>query len=322
MTLKKIGLVLVGIVIVFIAILFVFFRPQISLAKNFTFPDISKISSFEGRTNILILGKAGKDHAGGDLTDTMILVSLSINSPNIAMVSLPRDLWIAQIRAKINSSYHYGGLSLAKSNTELVLGIPVHYGLVLDFSGFKDIVDVLGGISVNVENTFTDNLYPIAGRENDLCDGDILFKCRYESITFTSGLQTMDGATALEFVRSRHAEGTEGTDIAREARQQKIIGAIENKIMDPKVFLNFKKDLAVWKVVMASIETDISSDGGAILARKVFDSMKTINKYLIPDELLVNPKPLALYDKQYVFIPKLGNGKWSDVHKWVNEILK
>ena len=282
---------------------------------GFLFPNLSKVNLADGRTNILVMGMAGKNHEGGDLTDNMLLVSISITKPSITIISIPRDLWIPEIRAKINSSYHYGGLTLAKSNVELALGTPVHYGVVLDFSGFKDIVDVLGGIEVDVENSFTDNLYPIAGKENDPC-----LPCRYETLQFEKGKQLMNGETALKFVRSRHAEGDEGTDTARSARQQKIIDAIENKIMDPKVFLNPKKDLAVWKVVMGSLETDINYEAGAVIARKIFDARNSINKYLIPEDLLVNPPTTYKYDKQYVFIPKLGNGKWEDIHKWVRSL--
>jgi anionic cell wall polymer biosynthesis LytR-Cps2A-Psr (LCP) family protein len=131
----------------------------------------------------------------------------------------------------------------------------------------------------------------------------------------------MDGETALKFVRSRHAEGEEGTDIAREARQQKVIGAIESKIMDPKVFLNPNKSIKIWNVVMDSIKTDINMESGAVIARYASKSISNVNKYLIPEELLVNPPATNKYDKQYVFIPKAGNGNWKEVNIWVKQIL-
>ncbi len=318
---KKFGLILLGLTIVFIVTILIVFKPQIPLVLGFISPDLSKLKSGNSRVNILIMGKAGKDHAGGDLTDTMILVSVPTKKSDIVMISIPRDIWIPETRAKINSSYHYGGTALAKSTVQEILGIPVHYTIVLDFSGFRDVINAMGGINVNVENSFTDPLYPIAGRENDLCNGDVTFKCRYESITFKSGPQLMNGETALKFVRSRHAEGNEGTDIAREARQQKVIGAIENKFMDPKVFLNPKKDLAIIKVVMSSVETDIDNQTVAILTRLVFNARKSVTKYLIPDNLLINPPISKTYDKQYVFTPKLGNGRWEEIHGWVSNLL-
>ncbi len=324
---KKILLSLLFLILVFVGIVAVNISKTIGLnnfysfINNFVNAPIGKLANQNGRTNILVMGIGGKDHEGGDLTDTMIFVSLGLTKPEIVMISIPRDIWIPTIRAKVNSAYHYGGLTMAKNSVQEVLGVPVNYGVVLDFSAFKDIVDLLGGVSVNVEHSFIDPLYPIAGRENDLCNGDKLFKCRYESITFSEGDQIMNGETALKFVRSRHAEGDEGTDLAREARQQKVISAIENKIMDPKVFLNINKDFEIWKTVTKSMETDINIDSAAVLARKTLSAISLVNKYLIPESLLVNPPISAKYDKQYVFVPKAGNGNWKDVNEWTASLL-
>jgi LCP family protein required for cell wall assembly len=295
------------------------------LASNFITAPVENVVSDNGRTNILIMGKAGGEHEGTDLTDTMILASVQLGKPTISLTSIPRDLWIPEIRAKVNSAYYWGnqrsegGIPFAKSTVEKVVGVPIQYGLVIDFSAFKDIVDAIGGIEVNVERPFTDQRYPIEGRENDLCDGDPLFACRYETLSFDAGAQKMDGDTALKFVRSRMAEGDEGTDQAREARQQKVIGAIKSKVMSPKVFLNPRRVIAVFDIVQNSVETDINIQTAAVLARKAVDAGESIKQYLIPDALLVNPPINKTYDSQYVFIPKAGNGNWKDVHAWVLE---
>jgi LCP family protein required for cell wall assembly len=291
------------------------------LLGSFLFPKDSLVKFDDGRTNILIMGKAGGAHEGGDLTDTMMVASVSLSRKSIDIISIPRDTWIPEIRAKINSAYHYGGVVMAQDSTKRVLGVPIHYYASIDFSAFKDVVDALGGIEVVVDNGFTDEFYPITGRENDLCDGDKLFKCRYETVTFSSGSQTMVGETALKFVRSRHAEGDEGTDTAREARQQKVVDAIKDKILSSDVLLNPRKSYAVWTVLKSSIDTDIGGQTAAVLARKVFDSRSTINKFLIPEELLINPPITSTFDKQYVFIPKAGNGKWEDINIWVKSVL-
>ena len=68
----------------------------------------SKIKSQDGKVNLLILGKGGVGHAGGDLTDTMIFASVSLKDDSVSLVSLPRDIWIPEIRAKINSAYYWG----------------------------------------------------------------------------------------------------------------------------------------------------------------------------------------------------------------------
>jgi len=297
---------------------------------------VNKLNSQNGRTNILVMGKAGGSHEGPDLTDTMLLISVGLNKPNITIVSLPRDLWIPEIRAKINSAYYWGkngspyldvsemggGISFSKIIAGEVVGQTIQYGVIIDFSAFKDVVDALGGIRVDVSQSFTDNLYPIAGRENDTCGGDATFACRYQTVSFNSGIQTMNGDTALIFVRSRHAEGDEGTDTAREARQQKVMEAVKKKITNPLVFLSPKVGLAMVNVLKTYVDTDMDSTSIAIIARKVANGSKSINQFLIPHELLVNPPISKAYDNQYVFIPKAGNGKWGEIQGWIKEKLK
>jgi len=295
-----------------------------TLARNFVFPAQSSLKVIDGKVNILIMGKGGAGHDAPDLTDTMVFVSINTKNKTITSISIPRDIWIAEMRAKINSAYYYGnqkseggGLVLSKSVVERVVGEPVAYAAVIDFMAFKDIVDALGGVSVTVERGFTDNFYPIAGRENDPCDGDPLYKCRYETITFSPGTYVMNGDTALKFVRSRRAEGDEGTDIAREARQQKVITGIKEKLLDPAVYLDVKKVEALVKVVETYVETDIVPEDAAAIAGFGFGARESIKSEVLPGALLVNPPISRTYDNQYVFIPLGGN--WNQVHEWVNE---
>src|SRR3989304_3202257 len=208
-------------------------------------------------------------------------------------------------------------LILAKSTVEEIVGVPVHYGIVIDFSGFIKIVDVIGGIEVDVDRDFVDEKYPIPGRENDLCDSDPLFACRYETIKFEKGKQVMNGDMALKFVRSRNAEGEEGTDLARAARQQKILLAIRQKVMSPRVLLSPKKVLAIWKVARDSLETDITAPEAALLLRRALIARETLRSFVLDEELLTHPPVSPRYDNQYVFIPKDGN--WDRVHDWVSQ---
>lgn len=323
--------VVVGI-LVFVASLVqntIGFRSAYTFVSNFLRPNTTSITSSDGRTNILVMGKSGGSHAGADLTDTMIIVSVSLINPHVVLISIPRDLWIPDLRAKVNSAYYWGnqktpggGIDLAKSTVEKVVGVPMNYGVVVDgFSAFKDLVDAIGGVEVNIDRSFTDKLYPIAGKENDLCNGDPTYACRYETVSFNAGPQIMGGDTALKFVRSRHAEGDEGTDQAREARQQKLIEAIKTKLTDPKVYLNPKIDLAVFTIAKSSVQSDMGIAAAATLARKVLDAGGSTNQFLIPDNLLINPPISRTYDQQYVLIPKEGNGRWSGITGWVLSVL-
>ncbi len=293
-----------------------------TLASDFAFLPATNLASISGKTNIAVLGKGGQGHDAPDLTDTVMFASIDLINPKIQLVSFPRDIWVPDLRAKLNSAYYWGnqkqengGLPLAKSTIEQITGQPVHYAVVIDFSGFKDIIDNMGGIEVYVENSFIDQEFPIPGKENDLCGGDKTFACRYESIEFKQGLQKMDGETALKFVRSRHADGDEGTDIARSARQQSVISAMKAKLLSKDILFHPAKVLAVANAVRSSIETDLTDSNLVVLARVVFFAKDNLTTYVLPQELLQVPAITSKHDYQYVFVPTAGT--WEDVHKWV-----
>lgn len=270
---------------------------------------------FETPVSILILGKGGEGHTAPDLTDTIMLVNLNPNSKKITAISLPRDIWIPAIRAKLNTAYHYGGFEMAGESAYYITGIKPKFYVVVDFSLFKDLINSIGGVSVDVDNSFVDEKYPIAGLENDLCDGDKLYKCRYETIQFTKGLQQMDGETALKFVRSRNAIGDEGTDLAREARQQKIIEAIKNKLLSNEVLGKPKVIKKLYEVTSTHIETNIDMTFAISIARFVFESRNNINFLSIPEEFIKISQNDKKYDYQYVFMPV--SSTWNKFQEWL-----
>lgn len=332
-TLLRVGLIVgfLAVVSLFAFVAFNHFKKSqagfyLRLAKNFVSAPSSKIKSFEGKTNILVLGKGGLGHEAPDLTDTMMFVSIDLVNPKINLISLPRDIWITDLRAKLNSAYYWGnkkmpggGIILAKSTVEEIVGQPIHYAVVLDFSGFVKIIDVVGGVDVDVVHPFVDEKYPIAGKENDLCDGDPEFKCRYETISFEKGVTHMDGATALKFVRSRNAQGDEGTDLARAARQQLVLKALEDKMLSRDVYLSFSKMTQIFNVVQSSTETDLDPDAISVLARYAYNARNTVESNVLSEDLLLNPPETQKYDNLYVFIPKSGN--WDETHAWVKCLL-
>jgi LCP family protein required for cell wall assembly len=231
-----------------------------SLIRN---DPVTLVRNYKGRTNILLLGVAGGNHSGRDLTDTIIFVSIDLKTADVLMVSLPRDIWSPTLQDKINSAYHYGetkkqggGLVLAKSIAEEILGQPIHYAVVVDFEGFKDAVDTVGGLKVNVKEPFVDKKFPIQGKEDDKCDGDPDFGCRYETISFKKGVQIMDGKTALKYVRSRNAQGRQGTDFARSQRQQQVLFAFREKATSLGILANPLKLKELYTQFGKTVETD------------------------------------------------------------------
>lgn len=272
-----------------------------------------------GRTNFLILGREGarSSRAGTDLTDTMILVSVH-QSGDTVFLSIPRDVWVPSLRAKINTAYYYGqqrqpgsgGIVLAKAAVEEVISQPVHYAVVIDFAGFEKITDLLGGVDIDVEHSFVDHKFPIAGKENDECEGDLLFACRYETITFTAGWQHMDGQTALKYVRSRQAEGDEGTDFARSRRQEKLVLALRSKLLSRPVITSPKLLWTLYQQVAQSVVTDITSQIYPALARIGLRAIKhsVRSGTLTEPDWVYHPPVSAAQDWQWVLLPSTDLG--------------
>ncbi len=198
--------------------------------------------------------------------------------------------------------------------------------MLLDFDGFTEVVDLLGGLDVKIDRTFDDYQYPIAGKENDLCGSDPEYKCRYEHLHFDAGLQRMDGKTALKFVRSRHAQGEEGTDFARSQRQQKIILAIKDKFFSYKTLLNPQKMAEIKNTLGNHIKSDTQLTDKHITAFlgllirfvKNKNQIRTITIDTGTEDnpgFLYNP-PTAKYG-QWVLAPRGDN--WQEVQKFVEE---
>lgn len=185
-----------------------------------------------GQLNILLLGIGGEGHDGPYLTDTMILAQIKIDTGQVVLTSIPRDYWIKAPSGdgyeKINAAFSDGYLqnhdwdeagNYAIRQIQMLSGLDIPYFAVLDFSGFEKMINQVGGVDLTVDRTFTDYAYPA-----DTGDGYL------PPQTFTAGPQHMDGATALIFARSRHADGPEGSDFARSKRQEKVINAFKQKI--------------------------------------------------------------------------------------------
>lgn len=273
-----------------------------------------------GRTNIALLGVGGEGHEGSELTDSILVVSIKHDSKQVTLVSVPRDVWLEPLRSKINAIYYYGeqsamgtGLDRTKEALELTLGIPVHYALLLDFSGFIKAVDAVGGITITVDRSFDDYKYPIPGKENAEPES-----ARYEHLHFDAGIQRMDGVTALKYVRSRHALGDEGTDFARSVRQQKVIKAFLSSLISTKTVFNSERIDALKTTLSSSLKTDIQGDAVSAFTRLSlsldFDNLNSVTI----ESTLQNPRNLAPYGGAWVLIPKLS---WEDVHAYVAQNL-
>lgn len=168
---------LLAIVMVCIFIYLIWYRlPSGSSVFNFPIPGKGPgIKNTDDKVNILLLGNAGSKHDGPYLTDSIIVASYNLKTNKALLISIPRDLWLDEDKVKINAIYERGlrddtGLELAKERIGNVVGLPIHYGIRLDFSGFAKAIDLVEGVEVEVPKTFDDYNYPVPGKENELCD--------------------------------------------------------------------------------------------------------------------------------------------------------
>ena len=317
--------VLVLLLILYMGPLLGYLPRALGITRDFVM-DGKYVRQDNGRTNVVILGLGGAKNEPSGLTDTILFASLDRNTNQAVMVSLPRDIWIPEMQAKINTAYHYGneqdglGIEWARRWVSQILGQPVHYMVVISFDGFVRLIDLLGGADVRIDKAFTDNQYPLTGREADTCGGDPKTLCRYETISFNTGVQHLDGTTALKYARSRHAEGEEGSDFARARRQQEIILAVKDKVLSTDFLLNPKRVSQVLQIIEDSIETDIPEShmgGFAKLALNARDS--GVKSVVLEDGFLVNPPLSPKYGNQYVLIPRADT--WQPAQSWVDCLL-
>ncbi len=290
-----------------------------TLAARLVFGNGVTLTSTGGRTNILLLGIGGGDHEGADLTDTMMVISLSSKERIAAFISIPRDIWSDTLKDRVNSAYHYGeakkeggGVLLAKVISEDVVGIPIHYTLLVDFSGFKEIIDLVGGIDVAVTKAFTDNDYPIAGKEKETCPGDPTNRCVYETVHFDAGIQRMDGESALKYVRSRNAEGDEGSDFARSRRQQEVMVALKDTLVHPARWFSLSLMSTLLSVLDLATETDMNLGELATVAKRIANVDDSRIQKISFDERLYTP-PSYMYGR-YVLVPEKD---WDTIHTFI-----
>lgn len=190
----------------------------------------------DNRKNILLLGLDTLEYRPGSpaLTDTVMLASLDLGTGKVTTLSLPRDLWIADYQTRINALYFYGQERYPdepeRFPTEVIeqlVGIPIHHTIVLSFEEVAALIDTFGGIEIDVPTAFTDTQFPNPDVDvTQVSDPKIL----YQTISFETGLQTMSGEKALQYMRSRKSGDEEGTDIARGNRQQQVIEAVIQRV--------------------------------------------------------------------------------------------
>ncbi|MHB8986252.1 MAG: LCP family protein [Eubacteriales bacterium] len=215
--------------IVFSLVLLALVAAGCVMAKSWFFPnDDASPSSIVGgevkdkRLNVLLLGIDAREGEDMARTDTIILASVDTKTKQMALLSIPRDTRV-QIPGhgwdKINSASAYGGPELTMRVVSSLLDVPIRYYVLANFSGFKNIVDALGGVTINVDQ----NMY----------HEDEEYGYEYQ-INLSQGVQRLNGDKALQYVRYR---GYVSGDIERTQNQQKFLMALAHEMMQPGTIL-------------------------------------------------------------------------------------
>ncbi len=289
----------------------------IKTLTNFTKSDSYKsLNGFsDGRINILLLGRANSHKSGKDLTDTIMMLSINTKDYTVGLFSIPRDFLInnGNYYVKINSLYQTGlrkgvGTKYIIEAVKDITGQDIHYSFVLDFEGFIKIIDILGGINIDVPHHIKDERYPGPGYT-------------YETFEVYPGLQKFDGATALKYARTRH--DTEG-DFGRAARQQQVMQSARNKAFSLGTIVNPIKINELFNVLGKHVHTDISPNEiePFISLVKKLDTHNITNVVLDawkPGSLLISTRHYNNYGGISGLEPRIGN--YKEIHEQASALF-
>lgn len=209
--------------------------------------------------SILLLGD---DHRAvgepGNNTDTMIVVTINPKNHTTKMLSIPRDTRTKLVDDKdpskntvdkINAANDFGGTEMAVDTVENFLNIPIDYYITVNFQGFQDIIDAVGGIDVN-------NQYPF----------------ELDGVTLNAGPQHLNGLQALEYARMRHQDPK--GDFGRQLRQQEVISKVIDKGKSMSTLFNYNKLL---NVLSNNITTNLTLDDMMGMISSYKSATKNIN---------------------------------------------
>ena len=286
------------------------------------------------RFAFLLLGYGGGGHDGAYLTDSMMVVIVDPNQKTLTLLSLPRDSWVPLYfngktadYNKINTAYAFakdptvypdrlaryqgdqGAGNFAMDTVSRLLGIPIQYYLGLDFQGFRDMIDAVGGIDVNVPDGFAAQ-YPA----ND----DPSFDASWMIVRFQPGLQHMNGERAIEYARARETIDNlnEGTDFARSRRQRLIIEAFKTRLLQPGGLIHLPQLLSI---ASQHVDTNYSIPNVAQLSQlaldwksvKIYQTALTTGNYL---EDATGP------EGTYIVVPSSNDHSWAQIRAFVQRL--
>ena len=272
----------------------------------------------EGQINVLLLGMRGNNMPGGGLlADSIMVASIRPQENKIALISIPRDLYVqdpgSSSQSKINAvnALYEGkeegkGMEMMKQVVGDITGLPIHYVVRIDFKGFTELVDKVGGVDVYLDNPFS---------EPKQFEGEAA-----SNFTLPAGKNHLDGTKALFFVRARYAS----SDFERAKRQQQVLIALKDKMLSIGTLSDFTKVNNILNILGDDVRADMDiSEMKKFfdLANKIQDpKMKQRVFDTTPEGLLYASKADTPEGKTYILLPEGGN--YDKIHEACRNIFQ
>lgn len=336
-------------------------------------PGVEKklIGEEEGRLNILLLGMRGEGvEGGGLLADTIMVLSIhpkrdDADMSKVSLISVPRDTYVTipgrNEQRKINAVYalgeerlsHKGGIEDMRTIVSEITGLTIPYAVTINFQGFKDLVNAVGGVTVTLDAPFEEGVqfrgltarcdgirYTIPSGEVEVKkgvrrNGSVYYRhydmC-FEKITTTKlselecggdfklpqGENLLDGDKALCYVRSRDAS----SDFARARRQQELINLIRAKALSLGTLTDFSKVNAI----LDSLGKNVSTNMEAWEMKRLFELYQKIDETKINQKVLEDSEEGLLYnppakpESGYILLPRGDN--YDRIHELFQNSLQ
>lgn len=274
--------------------------------------------------NLLVLGadQVTGRNGGALLTDTILILQLDLKNNQLKSLALPRDLYHPDYQTKINALYYYG----LERNPENPLAFPteaiseltkinIDHTLVIEIESLENLIDLLGGVEIDIKEGFTDPLFPVKGVDVSVeKDPTVL----YETVIFEEGKELMDGNRALQFMRSRNSNDEQGTDLARGQRQQMVLQSLLEQILDADFISQEPEKVGyLYRFYLDHFASSLSINE---LARVVI-SWLVINQgkettSLVPEFVSYSIPVYPENDEGLIFHPPL----WQTQQQWIYQI--
>ncbi|MGC1177282.1 MAG: LCP family protein [Candidatus Saccharimonadales bacterium] len=286
-----------------------------------------------GRVNILLAGNSADDpgHDGGDLTDSIMVISIDTKNNKAFLLSVPRDLWTniddeghqkinaAYVQGEDNnfsaSGYPNGGMGLLEQTVSQDLGIPIDYYALVDYNAFRDAVNAVGGIDVNIQSQDSRGLY----------DPSVDYVTHGPLVKLSNGTHHLNGEQALDLARARgdsyYSYGFPASDFDRTEHQRQMLVALKSKAVSAGVLANPAKLSSLADALGNNVKTDLKLSE----VRRLYDLTKSISGNNIQSLSLndASGKNLLMsyqtFNGQSALIPAAGLDDFSDIQAFIKQ---